>query len=56
MTLVMQGAKRLKDNAIYGKAEGASLGVGNLLVFTMVKHRSTTSHIREQWVLQAESS
>ena len=44
--------KRLKGNAIYGNAEGA----GNLLVFTTVKHQSTTSHIREQWVLQAESS
>ena len=50
------GAKRLKGNAIYGKAEGASRGAGNLLVFTMVKHQSATSHIREQWVLQAESS
>ena len=37
------GAKRLKGNAIYGKAEGASWGVGNLLVFTMVTHQSTTS-------------
>ena len=53
--LVMQGAKRLKGNAIYGKAEGASRGAGNILVFTMVKHQSTTSHIREQWVLQAET-
>ena len=50
------GAKRLKGNAIYGKAEGASRGAGNLLVFTMVKHQSTTSHIREQWLLQAQSS
>ena len=54
--LVMQGVKRLKGNAIYGKAEGASRGAGNLLVFTMVKHQSPTSHIKEQWVLQAESS
>ena len=49
---MIQGAKRLKGNAIYGKAEGASRGAGNLLVFTMGKYQSTTSHIREQWVLQ----
>ena len=55
-TLVMQGAKRRKGNAIYGKAEAASRGGGNLLVFTTVKHQLTTSHIREQCVLQAESS
>ena len=41
-----KGENWQKGNAIYGKAEGA----GNLLVFTTVKHQSTTSHIREQWV------